>query len=625
MINSVNLVLLISFNENFMSNVCVFVKMLFLESVKSTPSITQTTNQMKKIYAFLFASAMAFAANAQVLVAFTVDMSDQTVSPNGVHLAGNFNDPNYDGSVINSDYAQWSPNSIALQDLGNGIYGVELNLLPAQYQFKFINGNDWPGEEQVPDLCRENGTTNRYFWVSEESSYDVCFGGCVACGDKAVLLQVDMSLVDLDGDGITGEAYDPNTETGDIHPDGVHVAGDFPGSGWTSFVPLQDNDGNGIWTVVLNVGDITGMEYKFINGPDFNFPNENISGACGPGNGNRSLSTSEMNTIQQIYCYNACDFCVQPSQITFNVDMNNSCADVSEGINLMGTVTNWGAGEPMSDDDGDGIYTLTLPLQPGNYAYKFRIGGGGWEGFPGDRSLTVEAGADQTLPNVCFGSADPCGAFYAPADVTFRVNPGDNVVPQGHILWVMGDFTGWQGGALEMTEGPDGVWEKTITEFCPQQGFYKFVIGLDNLNTATDWLEETADFSSIGGCGVDNGTFSDNRNFVRTSDEAIELCYTFDECSSCLINVEENEAVSNLSIFPVPANDVVNVRFNNLNAQTVVINLVNNVGQVVRNINLGTVTGVSNVELDVNNLTAGVYAVQISNGNTSVVRQIVVQ
>jgi hypothetical protein len=57
----------------------------------------------------------------------------------------------------------------------------------------------------------------------------------------------------------------------------------------------------------------------------------------------------------------------------------------------------------------------------------------------------------------------------------------------------------------------------------------------------------------------------------------------------------------------------------------VVINLVNNVGQIVRNINLGTVTGVSNVEMNVNNLSSGVYAVQISNGNSSVVRQIVVQ
>ena len=580
---------------------------------------------MKKIYAFFIAGVLAFSAKAQVPVNFTVDLSDQVVTGLGVHIAGNFNDPNDDGSVINPDYAQWSPNSIALQDLGNGIYGIEMLLFPAQYQFKFINGDNWPGEEQVPDLCRAPGTTNRYFWVTEESSYDVCFGGCVACGDKAVLLQVDMSLVDLDNNGVGGEPFDPITEEGDIHPDGMHVAGDFPGSGWTSFVPLQDFDGDKIWTVILNVGDITNMEYKFLNGPNFNFPNENISGSCGPGNGNRLLNTTEMNTIQQVYCYNACDFCVQPSMITFNVDMNNSCADVSAGVNLMGTVTDWSSGEPMSDDDGDGIYTLTVPLQPGSFAYKFRIGGNGWEGFPGDRALTVEASVDQTLPNVCFGSADPCGAFNAPADVTFRVNPGANVVPEGQVMWVMGDFTGWQGGALQLTEDADGIWERTITEFCPQQGFYKFVIGADNTNTEADWLEESADFSEIGGCGVNNGTFTDNRNFVRTDGEDIELCFTFDSCAPCFVSVEETEAVSNLSIFPVPANDVLNIRFNNQNAQAVVINLVNNVGQIVRNINLGTVAGVSNIEMDVNNLSSGVYAVQVSNGNSSVVRQIVVQ
>jgi hypothetical protein len=135
----------------------------------------------------------------------------------------------------------------------------------------------------------------------------------------------------------------------------------------------------------------------------------------------------------------------------------------------------------------------------------------------------------------------------------------------------------------------------------------------------------TATSTGIEACGLPNGLGGFNRAFNRTGSDEVLASICYNSCATCIVNVEEEEAVSNLSIFPVPANDVLNIRFNNQNAQSVVINLVNNVGQIVRNINLGTVTGVSNVEMDVNNLASGVYAVQISNGNSSVVRQIVVQ
>lgn len=577
----------------------------------------------------MVAGCFAFTAGAQVPVTLNVDMSSQDVSPLGVHVAGNFGDVNYDGTFENPSLVNWSPNTYQLtDDDGDMIYSISFDLAAGyKYEFKFINGDNWPQEEVVPNVCRadQSGNSNRGFWVMEAAEYSVCFGGCVACGDNAVLVQVDMSLVDLDGDGVGGETSESLDNLQDIHPDGVFIGGDFPGSNWTAFVPLKDYDGDKIWQAVLNVGQTTSMQYKFINGPGFEFPNESISGACGAGNGNRALAV-EANTVQQVYCWNSCDFCVQPSNITFNVDMNNSCADVSAGVNLMGTATNWNTGEPMSDDDGDGIYTLTLPLQPGNYAYKFRIGSNGWEGFPGDRTLVVEATTDQTLPNVCFGSADPCGAFYAPADVTFRLNVGSQVVPSGQVVWVMGDFTGWQGGAIPMTDADvDGIWEHTIVDFCPQSGFYKFVIGANNQNTSVDWLEETADFSDIGGCGVNNGTFSDNRNFTRTSDEDIELCFTFDSCAPCIVSVEENNAIADLSIYPVPATDIMNISFNNTIAERVEINVVNTVGQVVRTLDLGVVSGQRLVQLNVNDLAKGIYAIQITNGINSTVKQVSVK
>ena len=49
---------------------------------------------MKKIYTLALAMMMAGAAWAQRSVTFQVDMSGQTVSANGVHIAGEVDAPN---------------------------------------------------------------------------------------------------------------------------------------------------------------------------------------------------------------------------------------------------------------------------------------------------------------------------------------------------------------------------------------------------------------------------------------------------------------------------------------------------------------------------------------------------
>ena len=107
---------------------------------------------------------------------FAVNMANVLVSANGVHLAGGF------GAY---GYANWSPSGIAMTDPdGNGVYTVTLSLPVGQsFEYKFINGNDWPFAESVPNEC--NVFSNRTFTVL---SYDgtvggapICFGGCGSC------------------------------------------------------------------------------------------------------------------------------------------------------------------------------------------------------------------------------------------------------------------------------------------------------------------------------------------------------------------------------------------------------------------------------------------------------------
>jgi len=576
---------------------------------------------MKKIYLSILSLMVAAGAMAQTAVTFNVNMG--IVGPSdSLHVVGNFADPNYDDVIDNSDYQNWTPSAASgsmTDDNMDFVYTATLMLQPGRYEFKFVNGNDWPFAETVPTTCtvEVNGNSNRQMMVgTEATSYSVCYGECADCGENAVRVRVDMSTVDLDLDGNFAEPGE------DISPFGVHVNGSFVD--WQTFVPLQDWDGNNVWETTITTATADPIQYKFINGNDWIYPNEAVGAPCGDGQ-NRTLTITDANTVLPVYCWNSCDACSQPVSVTFSVDMNASCADTSPGINLMGTVTDWSNGAAMSDDDGDGIWTLTVNLSAGAYEYKFRVGAGGWEGI-GNRQLTVVADTPQELPAVCFDSADPCGAVVAPGDVTFEVRPGTLQVAAGQVMWVMGNFTeiNWQDGALQMSDtDADGTWSVTVPQVCISSVFYKFRVGTPG---GADFTEETADFTEIGGCGVDNGTFSDNRILVRTDSNPVTVCWTYDTCEACApASVNETAAAANVRIFPVPAEELLNVQFDATVAQRMTVRMVNSLGQVVVEENLGVVFGQKTITLNTSALSAGVYALTINNGAEAQVFNVMVK
>ena len=578
---------------------------------------------MKKIYLSLLSLIVAAGAMAQTAVTFNVNMLPVGMS-DSLHVVGNFADPNYDNVIDNADYQNWTPNAasgLMTDDDMDFVYTTTLMLQPGRYEFKFVNGNDWPFSENVPSTCtvEVNGNSNRQMMVgTEATSYSVCYGECADCGQNAIRMRVDMSTVDLDADGIFAEPGE------DISPLGVHVNGSFVN--WTTFVPLQDWDGNNIWETTIATATADPIQYKFINGNDWNTPEliENVGAPCGDGQ-NRLLTITDLNTVLPVFCWNSCDACTQPVAITFSVDMNASCLDTSPGVNLMGTATDWSNGSPMSDDDGDGIWTITLNLSAGAYEYKFRVGAGGWEGI-GNRQLTVVADTPEVLPSVCYNSAEPCGAVVAPGDVTFEVRPGALQLAAGQVMWVMGDFTqpNWQDGALQMTDTDgDGTWSVTVPQVCISSLFYKFRAGTPG---GADFTEETADFTEIGGCGVNNGTFTDNRQLVRADGNPVNVCWTFDTCEACApVSVNESAAAANVRVFPVPADDQLNVQFEATVAQRMNVRMVNSLGQVVVEENLGVVFGQKTVTMNTAALASGIYALTINSGAQTQVFNVMVK
>ncbi|UCF06164.1 MAG: glycogen-binding domain-containing protein [bacterium] len=77
-------------------------------------------------------------------------------------------------------------------------------------------------------------------------------------------------------------------------------------------------------------------------------------------------------------------------------------------VNLAGNFNTWcgteGTGrfdptiDPMSDNDGDGIWTIVKPLRPGRYQYKFVIDHGvRWELDPNNPDTDQEGGFTNSL------------------------------------------------------------------------------------------------------------------------------------------------------------------------------------------------------------------------------------
>lgn len=533
-------------------------------------------------------------AMGQVEFTFEVDMNGETVSADGVHIAG-------DWQAANGGAGDWDPSTDEMLDGdGDGIYTLTIDVPEAGYRYKYVNGNAWGGVEDVPAVCEVgNGDDNRYFQLMAagyDSTGAIVFGASAPDGMTAIKFQV-------------------------IIPDGAdtvaHIAGDAFDPSWTAnATPLYDQGNN---TYVVSYAVLDGdYSYKFLTGDEWGTDEQSIPDSCSTG-GNRTVTIAGADTIIAAVCFNACGPCAAESAITISVDMSLSCIDIgTDVVNLMGTLTDWGDGAAMSDDDLDNIWEITVGAQPGDYEYKFRVGGGTWEGI-GNRLLTVVEDVDSIIDVDCWNSTEACSIdAFAPADVTFTVNLADSTLGAGVTAWIMGDFTNWQTDAIQMTDNADGTWSGTVVDFCPQEGRYKFAYGTDP--DSSDWVEENADFSDLGGCGEDNPGFSDNRVIVRNSNDATEVCYTFNTCIDCAVGVEEIESLNRVNIYPNPASDVINIVFDRNDEYTV--RIMDLSGKLV----YSNVVNADRLRIENNRLVSGVYFVRIEDAyNNTITKKLVVK
>ena len=89
---------------------------------------------MKKVYFSLLGLLAGGALMAQTAVTFNVDMLP--IGPSdSLHVAGNFNDFNYDNVAVNPAFVNWSPNdpkALLTDEDGNGVYSFTQNWVPGR-------------------------------------------------------------------------------------------------------------------------------------------------------------------------------------------------------------------------------------------------------------------------------------------------------------------------------------------------------------------------------------------------------------------------------------------------------------------------------------------------------------
>ena len=164
------------------------------------------------------------------------------------------------------------------------------------------------------------------------------------------------------------------------------VSGNF--NGWCgACAQMADVDLDGIWDLTIAI-DAGTYEYKFTYDDWAGQENLTSGSSCTittDGFTNRTL-TVDSDIILNTVCWESCLACgVMPPvyNVTFQVDMNN-VTDPFTTPEVNGTFNAWCGGcAPMTDENLDGVWELTVSLEEGNYEYKFA-----YDSWAGQENLT---------------------------------------------------------------------------------------------------------------------------------------------------------------------------------------------------------------------------------------------
>ena len=342
-------------------------------------------------------------------------------------------------------------------------------------------------------------------------------------------------------DGDIAFSVDMNDYAGAFNQ--VYVSGSF--NGWNGTEnPLDDSDGDNVWTGTLTIP--TGIqEFKFTLddwavqeefGPYTPCVIVDPSGQFV----NRRLAVTGDATLPT-YCFNSCFACGEGVSITFNVGQGGISVDTA-GLYIAGGGNFGSPGDfPLTDDDGDGIWTITVERQKG-FSSFYTFTNGACADFSCKEDIAGQACADpnnyndrnfapvqsDTTISTCFGQcvddATNCGGA-SPGNITFQVDL-NNFTDPFTTAYIAGNFNGWAGDANPMADDDgDGIWETTIPL---SPGDYEYKFPLDNW--AIDEVLTDGD-----PCTITDPSGQFVNRFI-TVDGDTTVCFVWSTCETCMVD-----------------------------------------------------------------------------------------
>ena len=291
---------------------------------------------------------------------------------------------------VNGTWNNWCGNCNAMSDAnGDNIWEVTLPLEQgSSIEFKY-SADGWSIQEMNdPTASCTNGNatyTNRVLTVPASDTIIpvVCWSSCDACSIE-VTFNVNMAWE------VANNAIDSN---------GVHVAGSF--QGWSpSTTEMTDPDGDGIYSVTVEMPLDQDLFYKYINGNDWAMAEASGDlAACGVSDGfggyNRLSTAGNADTSFAAVCFAKCYDCAvsidealgnislypNPTAGAFTLERSELAGDIQVSIiGLQGQLlinTEWTAGQSELNinlsDLAAGVYMVRLTAEEGTRTLRVAV------------------------------------------------------------------------------------------------------------------------------------------------------------------------------------------------------------------------------------------------------------
>ena len=333
--------------------------------------------------------------------------------------------------------------------------------------------------------------------------------------------------------------------------------------------PLSDEDGDGVWTTTLPIPNGT---YEYLFTLDNWVAKEEFSrtSACTTtfDNGDGQVNTNRLVAISgdvmlPTNCFSSCYACGEEVNITFNLAVTEPS---ESGVWLAGGEDFGAPGGnfQMSDEDGDGVYSISVARNIGyqgyytftngiSYDFKENIEGQDCARPENFNDRFLDAVTTETTITTCFGECTVDTNCTPPADptmTTFSVDMNEVSEVSAEGVYIIGEFSNWGDIAME-DEDADGVWTVTIA-IDRIMHEYKFKNGLAGEN------QESLEAGTSCTITTTDGQFT-NRviDLTEAEDTSAADLVCYESCAACMTNTDDLEANNNLiNLYPTITQDL---------------------------------------------------------------------